>query len=107
MLSYKILSLATWLMSFSLGYLIGTLFAKKSGKENDRKFLKYARTILFVLSLCTFIWLLFNKELFHWNYDIITGEKVDHYSTYGKCVGYTVVAMISNIISYGIAKIKR
>jgi len=104
MLSYKILSLASWLMIFSLGYSITGLFVKRFGKANDAKFLKYARIVLFVLSFCVFIWLLFNKELFHWNFDIATGKPVDHYSTYGKCVIYSLVALISNIVSYVVAK---
>jgi len=51
-----------------------------------------------------FLWLLFNKELFHWNFDIATGKPVDHYSTYGRCVVYIVVALISNVASCVIAK---
>ncbi len=104
MLSYKMLSLVSWLMIFSLGYFIGELLVKKYGKKNDVKFLKYARIILFILSFCTLIWLIFNKELFHWNFDIATGEPVDHYSTYARCLIYIIVALISNVVSYFIAK---
>lgn len=104
MLSYKILNMISCLMTFSLGNLIGELLVKKLGKENDVRLLKYARVVFFVLSLCVFLWLLFNKELFHWNFDIATGKPVDHYSTYGRCVVYIVVALISNVASYVIAK---
>jgi len=51
-----------------------------------------------------FLWLLFNKELFHWNFDIATGKPVDHYSTYGRCVVYIVVALIGSVASCVIAK---
>lgn len=104
MLSFKILSFASFLMTFSLGYLIGELLVKKLGKESDAKFLKYARIVLFVLSFGMLIWLLFNKELFHWNFDIATGKPVDHYSTYGRCMVYIVISLISNIVSYIVYK---
>ncbi len=104
MLSYKVLNFVTWLMIFSLGYLIGELLIKKYGKENDARFLKYARIVLFALNFGVLIWLLFNRELFHWYFDIATGEQVDHYSTYGRCIIYIVVALISNVVSYVIAK---
>ena len=103
MLSYKVLSFESWLMTFSIGYLIGEILIKKCGKENDGKFFKYARIVLLLLSLCLFVWLLFNKELFHWNFDIATGEPVDHYSTYGRCIAYMVVALLSNALSYIVA----
>lgn len=104
MLAYKMLSFTSWLMIFSLGYLIIPPLFKKRLTYNDAKFLKYARIVLFVLSLGVFIWLLFNKELFHWNFDIATGEPVDHYSTYTKCLINAVVALISNVVSYVISK---
>ena len=104
MLSYKILSFVSCLMTFSLGCLIGELLVKKFGKESDIKFLKCARIVLFILSLCVLVWLLFNKELFHWNFDIATGKPVDHYSTYGRCVARIVIALISNLTSYIVTK---
>lgn len=104
MLSYKILSYVSLLMIFSLGYFIGEILVKKYGNKRDVKFLKYARIVLFVSSFCMFVWLLLNKELFHWNFDIATGEPVDHYSTYGRCVVYIIIALISNALSYIIAK---
>ncbi len=106
MLSYKILRFASWLMLFSVGYLFGEIFYEKFGNDNDKKFLKYARIILLLIGTIMIIWLLFNKELFHWNYDIATGEPVDHYSTYGKCVVYTVITLVSNTVA-GIISIKR
>lgn len=104
MLSYKVLGLVRFLMAFSLGYLIAELLVKKLGNERDVRFLKYARIVLFVLSVCALLWLLLNKELFHWNYDIATGAPVDHYSTYGRCVAYTIVALISNVVSRIVSK---
>lgn len=101
-LSYKVLRFVIWLMSFSLGYLLGELLTK-----NNTKFLKYARMVLSVFSFGVFIWLLLNKELFHWNFDIATGEPVDHYSTYGKCMIYVVIALISNVVSYIVAKTRK
>lgn len=98
MLSLKILSFSNWLMVFSVGYLFAELFRKKFG-NNDKKFLKVARIILLVIGVVLFVWLLFNKELFHWNYDIATGEPVDHYSTYNRCVINAVIALISNLIA--------
>ena len=102
MLSYKVLRFVTYVMTFSLGYLIGELFTK-----NNTKFLKYARSVLSVLSFGVFLWLLLNKELFHWNFDIATGEPVDHYSTYGTCMIYVVIALVSNIASYIVAKMRK
>ena len=99
MLSFKILDISIFFMAFSIGYLIAELLQKKLGNNNDKKFLKIARIILICLNTVLFIWLLFNKELFHWNYDIATGEPVDHYSTYGRCIINTVVALISNIVA--------
>ncbi len=104
MLSYRILSLVSCLTTFSILNLIGELLVKKFGKENDVKVLKYTKAIFLILSLCMFVWLLFNKELFHWNFDIATGEPVDHYSTYEKCIAFISVAIISNAVSCIIAK---
>jgi len=104
MLSYKILSYVSLLMIFSLGYFIGELLVKKYGNKKDVKFLNYTRIVLFVSSFCMFVWLLLNKELFHWNFDIATGESVDHYSTYGRCIVYIIIALISNVVSYIVAK---
>ena len=103
MFSYKMLSFIIWLMTFSVGYLLAEVFINRFVKENDSEFLKYARIVLFVLSFGVFVWLLFNKESFHWNFDIATGEPVNHYSTYGKCMLYTVIAMVSNVTSFIIA----
>ncbi len=104
MISYKVLSFVSWLMIFSIGYLIGELLVKKFGNKKDIKFLFYARILLFVISFCMLVWLLFNKELFHWNFDIATGEPVDHYSTYGRCMVYIIAALVSNVVSYIVAK---
>jgi len=106
MFSYKVLRKATSLMVFSVGYYIGGFLVKRFGNDTDKKIFKYARVFLLVMSAIMFIWLLFNKELFHWNYDIATGEPVDHYSTYGKCIVYTIIALVSNIIA-GIACFKK
>lgn len=106
MFSYNVLKIPTFLMIFSLGYLLGEFLLKRYGKDNDKKFVLYARGILLFISSAVFIWLLFNKELLHWNYDIATGEPVDHYSTYGRCIAYTVIALVSNIIGI-IVRLKR
>ena len=106
MFSYKVLSIATYLLMFSVGYLIAELLLKRFGKGNDQKFLTYARAFLFLASTIMLIWLLFNKELFHWNYDVATGEPVDHYSTYVRCIVYTIIALVSNIIA-GIVRFKK
>ena len=98
MLSLKILSFSNWLMVFSVGYVFAELFRKKFGNNNNKKFLKIARISLLVIGVVLFVWLLFNKELFHWNYDIATGEPVDHYSTYNRCIINTVIALVSNLI---------
>lgn len=89
MLSFKILNISAFFMALSIGYLITELLRKK--------FLKIAKIILLCLNTGLFIWLLLNKELFHWNYDISTGEPVDHYSTYGRCIINTVAALIGSI----------
>ncbi len=106
MLSYKILSFASFLMVFSIGYLFAELLRKKYGNQNDKTFLKYARIVLLLISAVLFVWLLLNKELFHWHYDIATGEPVDHYSTYGRCMIYTTIAILGNIVA-AIIGIKR
>jgi len=107
MIAYKVLSLVSCLMTFSLGSLIGELLNKKFGKASDVKFLKYARITFLVLSFCVLIWLLFNRELFHWKFDIATGEPVDHYSTYGRCIAYVIVSLASNVVSYIILKSRK
>ena len=107
MLSYKVLSFISWLMFFSLGYLVAEILAPQYGNGKDVKFLKYAKIVLFVLSFCMFVWLLLSKELFHWNFDIATGEPVDHYSTYTKCMVRVVIALISNVVSCVVAKKRR
>ncbi len=104
MLSYRILSVVSYLLAFSLVNLVGELFVRKRGGERNGKFLRYVRIVFFAVSFCIFIWLLCNKELFHWNFDIATGEPVDHYSTYGRCVIYSIIALVSHVVSYVIAK---
>ena len=99
MLSLKMLSFSNWLLVFSVGYVFAELFRKKFGNNNNKKFLRIARMILLVIGIILFAWLLFNKELFHWNFDIATGEPVDHYSTYNRCIINTVIALISNLIA--------
>ncbi len=98
MLSLKILSFSIWLMTFSVGYLLAELLRKKFGNINDKNFLKVARIILLVVGAVLFIWLLLKKELFHWNYDISTGEPVDYYNTYRRCIINTIIALMSNLI---------
>ena len=102
MLSYKILRLVNMIMVFSIGCLFAEILLKRFGNDNDKRFLRYARVILSFVNVGVFIWLFFNKEVFHWNYDIATGEPVDHYSTYGKCVLCTAVAIISNVAAFSI-----
>jgi len=99
MASFQVLHIATMVMVFSVGYLLGELLLVRFGKGNDEKFLLYARRFLLLLSVGLMIWLLFQKELFHWHYDMATGEPVDHYSTYGKCIAYTMIALVSNAIA--------
>lgn len=55
MLSFKMLSISNFLMSFSIGYLIAELLRKKFGNNNDKKFLKIARIILICLNTVLFI----------------------------------------------------
>ncbi len=60
---------------------------------------KICTKTIVVISIGLFIWILFNKELFHWNYDIATGEPVDHYSTYHLCLIKTGIAGVISIVS--------
>lgn len=96
MFSYKILSFVNFVMAFSVGFSAGEIFSEKLRKHNI--LFKYTRIVLFCISALLLLWLIFNKELFHWNYDIATGEKVDHYSTYTRCVLRTVIAVVSNTL---------
>ena len=50
---------------------VGELFVRTRGGERNGKFLRYVRIVFFAVSFCIFIWLLCNKELFHWNFDIV------------------------------------
>ncbi|MBE7035778.1 MAG: hypothetical protein E7403_00630 [Ruminococcaceae bacterium] len=105
MFSLKMLNIVATLMILSIGFLLGEIFRKKTN-ENYKKFLKYASIVFLVISAILLIWLPVNKELFHWHYDIATGEPVDHYSTYGKCITYTGIALVSSGITF-FANIKK
>ena len=98
MFAYKILDIPIYLMGFSFGYMLCELFPKLCKTDDRKTFITYFRSILLTVSCVMFIWLLFNKERFHWSYDISTGEPVDHYSTYGRCITFTVIALVSNIL---------
>ena len=88
-------------------YLLYELLPKIFRAEGNYKtFVTYFRSILLTASCVMLIWLLFNKERFHWTYDISTGEPVDHYSTYGRCITFTVIALVSNIMGI-ILQLKR
>lgn len=99
MISLEMLSFCRILFLFSFGYLIAEIIARKTGKDNDKTYQKYARAILLIICSVIMIWLVCNKELFHWNYDIATGEAVDHYSTYPNCMIYVILAIITNNIA--------
>ena len=99
MFAYKMLRFVSAIMLFSVGYFFAELLSKKFGNNSDKNFLKYARIVLLIVSFGILIWLVFNKELFHWNYDIATGKPVNHYSTYGKCIVYTIIALVSNTVA--------
>ena len=104
MFSLKMLSFCRWLCLFSFGFLIAEVVERRDGNNNDKIYLKYARGILLVIGIAIMIWLIFNKEMFHWNYDIATGEEVDHYSTYLNCVIYAILANVSNTVAMLIGK---
>ena len=99
MFSFKMLKLAIWVMFFSVGSLCRELL-KKTESVESKAIMKYVRLVLIMVSVAWIVWLLLNKELFHWNYDIATGDPVDHYSTYGKCVIYAIIAVGSNVMAF-------
>ncbi len=97
MFYYEELPQLIWiLVAWSIIFLVPTFFPKDIKYPN---FNKYGTIVVLILSVITIIWLLFNKELFHWNYDIATGEPVDHYSTYGKCMARAVLACIISSVN--------
>ena len=99
MFSYKILDISIYLMCFSFMYLLYELFPKILKSDYGNKtFITYFRSILRIASCVMFVWLLFNKERFHWTFDIATGEPVDHYSTYGRCIIFTIIALVGNML---------
>jgi len=98
MFSYRMLKIAVWVMFFSVGVLCRDLL-KKTESVESKTIMKYVRIVMILISVAWIVWLLFNKELFHWNYDIATGKPVDHYSTYGKCVLYAIIAVGSNVMA--------
>jgi len=99
MFSYRMLKIAVWVMFFSVGVLCRDLL-KKTESVESKTIMKYVRIVMILISVAWIVWLLFNKELFHWNYDIATGKPVDHYSTYGKCVIYGIIALGSNVMAH-------
>lgn len=108
MISYQVLKIATFLMICSLGYLIGEHVLVIIFKDQkSRRFFAYTRPVLFIAAVVMLVWLCFNKESFHWNYDIATGEPVDHYSTYGSCLVYTAISLAGSILSGIIYFIKK
>lgn len=92
--SYDTAVLIQGFMIVSLGLLFAAIGLRKEGKAN--KILRYVTIAVTVVSVGILVWLVLNKEAFHWNYDIATGKPVDHYSTYGRCVAMEVVAIICN-----------
>jgi len=97
MFSYDMLSYATGLTTLSVVCFVSSLLQKKSLNAKKRRILTVMGFVLLGLSTIFIVWLLFNKESFHWNFDIATGEAVDHYSTYGKCVARCIISLVSNI----------
>ena len=92
--SFEAAGVVNGMMAFSLVLLIVTISLRKQGKEN--KFLKYTSLVIAVANAVILVWLLCNKEAFHWNYDIATGKPVDHYSTFGRCVVMACIAAVSS-----------
>lgn len=105
MISYEILSCTIVLLLASIIEFVWVIKLKK-GQNKDvaiRKRCLGLGIILFIIGLVTTILILANKEVFHWRYDIITGEAVNHYSTFSRClitgiIG-TVVSGISSLIA--------
>ena len=83
------------LMNLAIVFLIVS-FDRKNKAPNVHK---YGTIVVFVLSIILFIWVLCNKEFFHWRFDVATGAAVDHYSTYYECVIHGAVACILSIIN--------
>ena len=92
MLSFKVMGIALQLFIVSIAFLIRQLVILFTKSEKDHKFFIFGNRIMLLINAIFLIWLLLNKEAFHWNFDIATGEPVDHYSTYGRCFCFSVIS---------------
>jgi len=98
MLSYRVLEIATFLMAWSIGCAL-LLFLTRFKLVQHPKFYTYGSAVLFVLNIAVLVFLLFGKERFHWHFDIATGAPVDHYSTYGRCLAFTITGLLANLLA--------
>ena len=91
--SYQVAGWANGIMILSMVLLILSVSARK---KVANPILKYTSLVVLLINVAFFVWILLNKELFHWNYDIATGKPVDHYSTFGRCIVMAGSSMISS-----------
>ncbi len=99
MFSVQMLDGASDFMIISVICLFIGLLHRRFANNMSEKIMLFAGIILLGISILMLVWLLMNKEQFHWNFDIATGEPVDNYSTYASCIVYTMISMASNMIS--------
>lgn len=94
--SYEILKAFILLAVWAVGSLAGELIAPLFRDTKSAVFFRRVNVVILALSLCAGLWLALNRERFHWYYDIATGEPVDHYSTYAKCVVCVAISAVSS-----------
>ena len=99
MVVYQVQSVMIWFMCFSLWYMLLKVIKSKINILQENRIFKWLWTLILPVNAGMMIWLLLNKEFFHWYYDVATGKPVDHYSTYGKCMLFCGIALAFNGVS--------
>ncbi len=84
---------------WSVGSLIGSAIYFKAKHDRTMNVYFYGSIVILATSAGILIGVLFNKEMFHWNYDIATGLPVDHYSNYGRCIGWAIAACVCSPVN--------
>ena len=103
--AYDAAEICSAVMVASFLMVVLTFTSRGTGKWG--KYLKFLTIAAGIISIEILLFLIMYKEAFHWNYDIATGEPVDHYSTYGSCMVMGVISLVSNALALVIQLRKR